>query len=67
MNKIEKWFLNRIIEREVRQDYDHPKKITELYKMIRVACEEEFTEDNTATLNDFLTECFENSLRKILK
>lgn len=67
MNKFEEWFLKRIIKREVRQDYDHPKKIIELYKMIREACENEFTEDNVPTLNHFLTECLEKSLRKPTK
>ena len=64
MNKFEEWIMKRIIKREVRQDFDHPQKIVNLYKMIRVACEHEFYEDNTVTLNSTMTEWFEKSLRK---
>jgi len=64
MNKFEEWMMKRIIKREVRQGFDHPKKIVDLYKMIRVACENEFYEDNTVTMNSNLGEWFENSLRR---
>jgi len=67
MNKFEEWFLKRIIKREVRQGYDHAQKITNLYTMIRVAAEQEFTEDNVVTMNSYLTEWFEKSLRKLTK
>lgn len=67
MNKFETWLLKRIIKREVRQGPEHPKKIVDLYKMIRVACENEFYEDNTVTMNSYLTEWFEKSLRKPTK
>lgn len=64
MNKFEEYLMKRIIEREVRQGPEHQKNIIELYKMIRVACESEFYEDNTVTMNSNLTEWFEKSLRK---
>lgn len=64
MTKFEQWFLRRVIRKEVRQDYDHPQRITQLYTMIREASEQEFTEDNVPTLNDFLNERFNLSLRK---
>ena len=64
MNKFEVWMMKRIIKREVRQGFDHPKKIVDLYKMIRVACENEFYEDNTVTMNSNLGQWFENSLRR---
>lgn len=64
MTKFEKWFMTRIISCEVRQGFDHPNRITELYKMIRVAAEKEFYEDNLVTMNSNLTEWFEDSLRK---
>ena len=67
MNRFEEWFIKRIIKREVRQGFDHPRKITDLYKMIRVACEGEFYEDNTVTLNSAMTEWFEASLRNPTK
>jgi hypothetical protein len=64
MNKFERWFLNRVFQKQVRQGYKHQENITELYTMIREAAEKEFNEDNVPTLNSFLTECFELSLRK---
>ena len=64
MNKFEQWFMNRIIQREVRQGPEHQKKIIHMYKMIRIKCEHEFYEDNTVTMNSNLTEWFEKSLRK---
>lgn len=63
MNKFEKWFMNSIIRRQVRQGYNHSRNITELYRMIRTACENEFSEDNTATLNSFLLERFSETLK----
>ena len=61
MNKFENWFLKRIIREEVRQDHDHDKKHIALYQMIRDAHREEFTEDNLATADAFLLECFEET------
>ena len=66
MNKFETWFMKRIINRAVRQG-SHSSRITHLYKMIRVAAEKEFYEDNTVTLNSNLTDWFNDSLRKISK
>ena len=66
MNKVEEWFMKRIIKREVRQG-DHQKKIINLYREIRVACEQEFYEDNVVTMNSYLTEWFEKSLRNPTK
>ena len=65
MNRLETWLLTRIIRREVRQDYNHAEKITNLYRMINNACQEEFTEDNIPTLNHSLTEWFNDSLPRI--
>lgn len=67
MTKFEEWFLRRVIRKEVRQGYDHAQKITNLYTMIRVAAEQEFAEDNVVTMNSYLTEWFEKSLRKLTK
>lgn len=67
MTIFERWFLTRVFRKQVRQGYDHAQNITELYRMIRVAAEQEFTEDNLVTQNSYLTEWFENSLRKTTK
>ena len=58
MNTIERWFLKRIIKKEVTQGYDHQKNITNLYRMIREEVQEEFIEDNVPTINCVLAECF---------
>lgn len=67
MTKFEQWFMTRTINKQVRQGYDHDQRITDLYRMIRVAVEQEFYEDNLVTQNSYLTEWFENSLRKSTK
>ena len=59
MNQFEKWLVNNIIKREVVQGHNHARNIEELYLMIRVACEAEFTEDNVPTMDAFLLERFE--------
>lgn len=65
MTKFEQWFIRRVIRKEVQQTVGiRHERITELYKMIRVEAERKFYEDNTVSLNSFLTELFENSLRK---
>lgn len=56
MNRLEKWFLKRLLKREVKQGYT--QNITELYRLVHEACEAEFTEDNAPTINAFLYECF---------
>lgn len=67
MSPFERWFMKRIIRKEVRQGYDHQERITEMYRMIRVACEDEFYEDNLITQNAYLREWHEASLRKLSK
>ena len=61
MNEPERWILKHIIRKEVRQGYDHHLKISNLYALIREACEEEFTETNAPTLDDCLREWFEKT------
>lgn len=65
MSRFEQWFLRRVFAREVVQGYDHHMRITDLYQMIREAAESEFREDNVPTLNSFLRERFELSLREL--
>ena len=61
MTKFEKWFVRRVIRKEVRQGPDHAYNIAMLYKMVRNACNEEFTEDNALTMDYFLREQFERT------
>lgn len=65
MNKFEEWFMNRIIGREVRQGFDHPKRIKNLYIMINNACKKEFYEDNLYTIRSELGDWFEDSLKEL--
>lgn len=58
------WILKGILRDVVRQDYDHKEKITALYGCIVASARKEFTEDNKGTLDNFLHECFEESLEK---
>jgi len=64
MTRFERWFLRRLLRREVRQGYDHDRRVPGLYGLIREACEKEFFEDNSPTLSAFLAECFEQSQPK---
>lgn len=61
MTRIERWFLRRLLKREVMQNYDHDKKIEALYAEIHKACREEFTEDPAPVLDAFLRERFEST------
>ena len=62
MNWFERWFLRRIIRKQVRQGYTHDKRITALYREIHDAAKREFYEDNVYTRNAYLREWFEASL-----
>ena len=63
MNWFERWVMLRVIRRQVRQGYDHPQRIAQLYAMINQACRDEFTEDNEPTIRSALRDWFEDSLR----
>jgi hypothetical protein len=61
MTRFQKWMLKQIFRQEVRQGFDHDRRITNLYAMIREAARNEFTEDNEPTADSFLRECFEKT------
>lgn len=61
MDKLELWFMLRIIKREVIQG-GHRRKIFNLYAMIVDAARQEFTEDNKASLDGFLKEIHQEAL-----
>ena len=62
MNKVEQWFLKRVIKREVTQGFHHAQNITNLYSMIINAARNEFTEDNKPTLDAFLQDRHQRAL-----
>lgn len=58
----ERYRLHKIADRIVIQSHEHQRNIIEYFKILNKAAGEQFREDNKATLNSFLRECFENSL-----
>ena len=62
LNWFEQWILKRSIRKIVRQGGQH-RKIKMLYSMITYYAREEYREDNKITVDDFLREIFEESLR----
>ena len=59
MNWFERWFLLRVMNRQLRQSYAHFDNLQELYRMIRWTWIKEFTEDNRYTHDACLREAFE--------
>lgn len=55
--------LHWIAKNIVRQSHNHKKNIIDYYRVIADAARDEFTEDNKLTLDDFLKECHEDSLK----
>ncbi len=62
MKPLYKLVLQHICKHLVKQGYTTNKDITEYYRIIRMAAQEEFTEDNKPTLDAYLLECFQDSL-----
>ena len=63
MTRFERWFFKRIVRREVVQG-GQAEKVVNMYHMIHTAAADEFTEDNSATLNGFLEDCHGESIRR---
>ena len=61
MTWFERWFLLRIMRKQLRQGYDHFNNLQELYTMIRFTWIQEFTEDNIYTHDTCLREAFERT------
>ncbi len=57
MNSFERWFIKRVIAKEVRQGH-HDARVEGLYGLIREAATAEFTEDNAATIDAYLSDRF---------
>jgi hypothetical protein len=66
MNFFESWILRRIIRKLMVQG-NHRKNVIHLFVLVREACAREFTEDNSATREIFLQECFDVSRSKELQ
>lgn len=61
LTKFQIWLLKLIFRSAVVQGYFHQDNIKKIYKLLREAANAEFTEDNDATLNEFMREQFESS------
>lgn len=62
MNKFQRWLLQRIARTVVVQG-NHKNRIIEFYKILMDAAQNEFTEDNKLTLDDFLEDCHTRALK----
>ena len=61
MNAFERWFILRVLRKEVRQGPYHTVRIRDFYRMVRNAATLEFTEDNAPTMDAFLRKVFEET------
>ena len=61
ISKLEKTVLRHICKRLVKQGHTHKSNISEYYGILYQAAANEFTEDNKATLDNFLQECFNDA------
>ena len=60
---LEERNLNRIAKRICTQSEHHRHNITQYMLIMRHAITEEFTEDNSTTLDCFLRDCLDDALR----
>lgn len=61
LNCLELWLLKKIFKRAVIQSHQHANNITKIYTLLHEAARDQFTEENSPTLDDFLRERFELS------
>jgi len=66
MGTLQIWLLRRIFKRAFIQGPQHRDNLIHVYKLIRKAIDNEFTEDNSPSLDNFCLEAF-NESQKILK
>ena len=66
ITRLQLYFLRWISRRIVIQSYHHKENIIAYYRVLADAARDEFTEDNKATLDDFLTECHKASLFRLV-
>lgn len=62
MNKFEKYIFKWIVRRWMTRG-GHGVRIIAMYWMIRNAFEEEFTEDDYYTADEYLADCFSETQR----
>ena len=63
LSKLQIWLLKKIFTKSVVQGFDHKNNITNIYRLLYKAAQDQFTEDNKPTLDHFLNECFQEGLK----
>ncbi len=62
ITRFQKKILSWIAKKIVIQSWHHRSNIIEYFKVMKDAAENEFTEDNAPTLNDFLDGCYREAM-----
>ena len=62
MNKVELWFLRRLLKREFKQGSKPAGNVITFYCLINAAYREEFSEDSGDAMDHLLTTLHRNSL-----
>lgn len=64
LNWFERWMLKNILRKIIQQSHRHERDITSLYQMIYDRSRHVFYEDNQATLDSFLDDCYQTGKRR---
>jgi len=64
MTGFDRYVLRLICKKLVVQGSTHESNIVEYYRIMKEVAKQEFTEDNKPTLDSFLAECHQKSLKE---
>ena len=64
MNRFQRWYMKRIIKKEIVQGHWHFARTEAMMTMIIDAWQKEFYEDNLPTTKAILHECLESAIEK---
>lgn len=64
MNTFQRWYMKRIIKKEIVQGHWHFARTEAMMTMIIDAWRKEFNEDNLPTTKAILHECLESAIEK---
>ena len=64
MNRFQRWYMKRIIKKEIVQGQWHFARTEAMMTMIIEAWRKEFNEDNLQTTKAILHECLESAIEK---
>lgn len=63
ITRLNRFLLSWIFEKLFRQSEYHKSNLIVVYTLIREILDEEFTEDNSPTLDSFTLECFHKTMK----